>query len=126
MNFIFIIIYDIFLVSEKPDISDKVGNDEVVYKILRQVLDQIEENRSFEFIRATILKHKSFIVKVINSFETIDPLVKYKSQKEKKILLENLNLPENLIALHSRADGNCLYNSLSYLFFWCRRSLLSS
>lgn len=90
----------------------------MTYRILRHILDQIEQDNSFAFIRDIILKHKSCFSKVISTLQNIEPLIEYnKTQKVNSDFHKFLNLPDNLTVLSSRADGNCLYNSLSYLFF---------
>ncbi len=73
--------------------------------------------KNFKQINKVLFDNSKRIEKKINGLKNINPSNLYKGQKFSKKYQKSLNLPDNYYPIKTKGDGNCLYNSISQLYF---------
>ena len=79
-----------------------------------------QKNVSFNLIKEKYLENKILLNKLTEELMTIEPTTSYSGQTQDEVYKsyeKRLQLEEHFKAIFSTGNGNCCYNSLSYLLF---------
>lgn len=107
----------IIIDNQKQNQNESILNQISVLNFIEDELFTKIQSNSFENIKKCILEMKDLFKKIIIELREIKTYVPYSNQKVYEIFKQKLGLEDNLFPIHSKEDGNCLYNSLALLLF---------
>lgn len=82
-----------------------------------QVYSMIESCNNFEKIENILNQNTLLLEKIIQRLRSMKPVSMYNGQKYYSRAKKALALPKEYYPVKSTPDGNCLYHSLSLLYF---------
>ena len=101
---------------DKNESKMSIEQNEIV--LLNNLLLEIEQKSyDFEFIKNKLVLNQQLIKNIITKIREIIPFRFYDEQKVENNFIKLLSLSEKFIPIVCRADGNCLYNALSIIYF---------
>ena len=101
---------------DKNESKMSIEQNEIV--LLNNLFLEIEQKSyDFEFIKNKLVLNQQLIKNIITKIREIIPFRFYDEQKVENNFIKLLSLSEKFIPFVCRADGNCLYNALSIIYF---------